>query len=195
MLFLCRLARNIVIEYANLHYQRGVTDTQYAPICTKRCRTRERERDLHIMCKHIYNPSSCNITAQRRNPEDLWNIGILPQHFMTSQLRRPLKRYPTITTHGVTTRLLKRWYPIPTLHDVTTQKTSEKSVSYHNTWRHNPEDLWNVGILPQHMTSQPRRPLKRWYPTTTLYDVTAQKTSETLVSYHNTSWRHNPEDL
>jgi len=44
-----------------------------------------------------------------------------------------------------------------------------------------------------------RRPPKRWYPTTTLHDVITQKVeavrfSETLVSYHNTTRRDNPED-
>jgi len=36
--------------------------------------------------------------------------------------------------------LLKRWYPIATLHGVTTQRTKDGGRM----------DLWNVGILPQH---------------------------------------------
>jgi len=43
---------------------------------------------------------------------------------------------------------LKHWYPIVTLYNVTTQKTSIK-----------------------------QGPLKHWYPIVTLYNVTTQKTS------------------
>jgi len=71
--------------------------------------------------------------------------------------------------------LLKRWYPIATLHGVTTQRTKDGGRM----------DLWNVGILPQHYwrhNPQDRRwrqrgPLKRQYPTTTLRSVTSQKSS------------------
>jgi hypothetical protein len=112
------------------------------------------------------------------NPEDggsmdLWNVGILPQLYTASQPRRWRQHGPP-----------KRWYPTTTLHGVTTQKmdaawTSETLVSYHNPEDGGSMDLWNGGILPQHYTaSQPRKwgqhgPLKRWYPTTTIHDVTA----------------------
>jgi hypothetical protein len=44
---------------------------------------------------------------------DIWNVGILPQHYTASQ--------PWRWRHG----LLKRWYPTTTLHGVTTQKISK----------------------------------------------------------------------
>jgi hypothetical protein len=126
----------------------------------------------------------------------LWNVGILPQHYTALEPRKWRQHGP-----------LKRRYPTTTLYSVTTQKmeaalTSETSVSYHNTiWRHNPEyggsmDLWNVGILPQHyMASKPRRwrqhgPLKRRYPTTTLYSVTTQKMEAALTSETSVSYQH-----
>jgi hypothetical protein len=44
---------------------------------------------------------------------------------------------------------LKCWYPTTTLHEITKQKTTTR-------WKQ--LDLWNVGILPQHLTaSQPWR--------------------------------------
>jgi hypothetical protein len=44
---------------------------------------------------------------------DFWNVGILPQHYTASQPRRWMQHGP-----------LKRWYPTPTLHGVTTKKTA-----------------------------------------------------------------------
>jgi hypothetical protein len=122
-------------------------------------------------------------------------------------------------------RHLKYWYPTTALHNVTTQRTedggsidlwnvgilpqyytmsqprslkmeaartSETLVSYYNITRHNPEDWrWR-----QH------GPLKCWYPTTTLHDVTTQKTEDggsmdlwNFGILYNTTQRHNPEDL
>jgi len=62
--------------------------------------------------------------AQRHNPEDggsmdLWNVGILPQHYTASQPRRWRQYGP-----------LKRWYPTTTLHRVTTQPEDQDSNLY-----------------------------------------------------------------
>jgi hypothetical protein len=134
----------------------------------------------------------------------LRNVGILTQHHTTSQHRRWRQHGP-----------LKRWQPATTLHGVTTQKmktawSSETSVSCPNTVRHKTEHgssmvIRNVGILPQHYTSQNRRwrhhgPPKRRYRVTTPHGVTTQKmeaacSSETSASCHNTTWRHETEDL
>jgi hypothetical protein len=67
-------------------------------------------------------------TTRRHDPKDhlqgeggggmnLWNVGILPQHYTASQPRRPSSGWRW-TFHGP----LKRWYPITKLHGVTTQK-------------------------------------------------------------------------
>jgi hypothetical protein len=55
-------------------------------------------------------------STRHHNPKDggsmdLWNVGILPQHYTASQPRRWKQHGP-----------LKRWYPTATLHCVTNQK-------------------------------------------------------------------------
>jgi len=80
---------------------------------------------------------------------------------------------------------------------------SETLISYRITTRL--EDggtkvLRNVDILPQHYTAwrwrQQGSP-KLWYPTTTVHGLKmeAARFSETLISYHNSTRRYNPEDL
>jgi hypothetical protein len=95
-------------------------------------------------------------TIRRHNPGDggsmdLWNVGILPQHYTASQPRRwrqhgPLKRrYLTTTLHGVTTQKIFTW-------DVTAVKASELAilsrVSFFSTIRY--FDAVGNAIYQQH---------------------------------------------
>jgi len=62
----------------------------------------------------------CCFYPEDRASLDLWNVGILPQHYKASQVR--IFRHETTwrwRQHGP----LKRWHPI-TLHGFTSQKTS-----------------------------------------------------------------------
>jgi len=68
-----------------------------------------------------------------RGSMNLWNVGILPQHYTfnnlvrTSQKRQPIpvtKISPVFTSHWRQHGPPKRRYPTTNLHGVTTQKTS-----------------------------------------------------------------------
>jgi hypothetical protein len=98
-------------------------------------------------------------------PEDggskiLRNVGIIPHHYMSSQPRED----------GDSKVLREIWYPVITLHGVTTQ------------WR------WRQQGPPKH-----------WCPTTSLHGVTThwgwRQWGLPKRRYSNTTLRHNPEDI
>jgi hypothetical protein len=135
---------------------------------------------------------------------DLRNVGILPPLYKASQPRRPL--HPE---EGGSMDLRNVGIIILPLY-----KAAQPRRPLH------PEDgysmiLRNVGILPHHYTTlQPRRlfpedggnmvlrnvgflPITTWCHNPDHFTLKIEVTwsSETLVTYLNTSKRHNPEDL
>jgi hypothetical protein len=108
-----------------------------------------------------------NLHLEDGSSMDLWNVGILPQHYAASQPRRPwLESSPW---RGRQHWPPKRWYPTTTLHGVTTQNSTWIILKVEAAWN-------SKTVVPQHKITQTHNPEELEYsPPWTLYDLCSLK--------------------